>query len=91
MRKGIRIEKECNEVKRVYIGKVYGDGSYGEFIKLYNDEIGFFQMQFLKGSDLAYTFLPKCTELLEILEQGIVGVSLETIAEELLKNGYEEQ
>ena len=96
--KGIRIEAENRngegwewEVENIYLGRVYGDGSFGECIRLYIDSTNTFQMEFLKGSNLAYTFLPECTELLEILKDGITGVSLGMIAEELLDAGYEEK
>ena len=89
MKKGLRTEG--NDIKAIYIGRVYSDGSFGELIKLYNDENGIFQIEFLKGSDIAYSFLPNCTELLEILKDGIIGVSLEMIAEELLAKGYEKR
>ena len=96
MKKGIKIktvnrnnETGTREVESLILGRVYGDCSFGGLIKLYNDESGTFQMKFLVGSDIASSFLPKCRELLEILEAGIIGVSLEMIAEELLQKGYE--
>lgn len=98
MTKGIRIdathrngEGHTWNVKSLILGRVYEDGSFGSYIKLYTDRFGIFQMEFLRGSDLAYSFLPKCTEFLEILDRGIVGVSLGMIAEELLNRGYIEK
>ncbi|MCD7777836.1 MAG: hypothetical protein LUH47_04960 [Clostridiales bacterium] len=97
MKKGIRIEAfnrngdvEDWEVESITIGKIFSDRSFGKYIKLYADENNIFQMEFLKGSDQAYTFLPKCTELLEILESGITGTTLGMIAKELLNKGFEE-
>ena len=40
MKKGLRTEG--NNIKAIYIGRVYSDGSFGELIKLYNDENGIF-------------------------------------------------
>lgn len=98
MTKGIRIESKnrngegCTwEVKSLILGKVYSDGSFGEYIKLYCDDIGIFQIKFLKGSDLAYGFLPECVEFLDILKKGIIGVNLGMMAEELLERGYVEK
>lgn len=98
MTKGIRIDATYRngeghtwDVKSLILGRVYGDGSFGSYIKLYTDRFGIFQLEFLRGNDLAYSFLPTCVEFLEILEKGIVGVSLGTIAEELLNRGYVEK
>lgn len=96
--KGIRIEATSRngegwqwEVESIFLGRVYSDGSFSECIRLYTDDTNTFQMEFLKGSNIAYTFLPECTELLGMLEEGITGVSLGMMAEELLEAGYEEK
>ena len=75
MTKGIKIEATSRngegfswDVECLVLGKIYSDGSFGEYIKLYSNEVGIFQIEFLKGSDLAYSFLPKCTEFLDILQ-----------------------
>lgn len=78
------------EVDHITLGKVYEDGSFGECLKLYTDQTNTFQIEFLKGSNIAYRFLPECTELLELLKIGITGVSLGMMAERLLESGYEE-
>lgn len=71
------------------IGRIYDDGSFAEYIRLYHDQHNIFQMEFLKGSNLAYRFLPECTELLEILEMhdGIIGVTMDMLADELISRG----
>lgn len=73
----------------IIIGKVFNDGSFGEYIQLYVDETNIFQILFLKGSDLAYTFLPKCTELLDLLEEGMIWVSMKQIDKHLIEQGYQ--
>ena len=85
MKKGI---KENGNFTELIIGQVYSDGSFGEYLRLYNDDKNTFQIEFLKGSDLAYTFLPKCTELLEIMEEGLVGLSFKDLYKELTECGY---
>ena len=97
-KKGIRIESASRngdgwewDVNNIILGKVYTDGSFGECLRLYTDKSNTFQMEFLKGSNIAYRFLPECTELLALLKEGIVGVSLGMIAESLLEAGYEEK
>lgn len=86
IKKGLIYNKKDNT--RI-IGKVFNDGSFGEYIQLYVDETNTFQIRFLKGSDLAYTFLPKCTELLDLLEEGMIGVSMKQINEHLIEQGYQ--
>lgn len=71
-----------------YIGKMYDDMSFVPLIRLYNNEENIFQIEFLNGADMAYSFLPECTELLDILKDGIVGVSIKTISRMLLENHY---
>jgi hypothetical protein len=47
-------------------------------------------MEFLMGSDIAYTFLGECTELMSLLRDGICGMPLERLGKELIKRGYEQ-
>ena len=73
-----------------YIGQIYKDGSHCDFLRLERDDFGIFQIRFLSGSDLAYSFLPECTELLEILKTGIVGLPINQISEILCEQyGYQ--
>lgn len=95
--KGIEIDASYRKgegwewkVDQLILGRIYPDGSFGKCIKLYTDENNTFQMKFLKGSDIAYTFLPECTELLNIMKDGIVGVNLGMMAEELMQQGWAE-
>ena len=71
------------------LGRIYPDGSHAPCIRLL-EENGIFQIRFFAGSDIAYSFLPECTELLDILSHGIVGVTAKQIAEKLIELGYEE-
>ena len=84
-KKGIRVFKD-----EVFIGKIYSDNSFAELVRLYVDKANIFQMEFLMGSDIAYTFLGECTELMSLLRDGICGVSLERLGKELIKRGYEQ-
>ena len=86
IKKGLIYNKQDNTM---IIGKVFNDGSFGEYIQLYVDETNTFQIRFLKGGDLAYTFLPKCTELLDLLEEGMIGVSMKQINKHLIEQGYQ--
>ena len=70
------------------LGRIFSDGSMEECIRLYVDINNIFQIEFLSGSNISYTFLPECTELLEILCEGIVGVSISIIGQELVRRGY---
>ena len=79
-----------NKKDNIILGKAFSDGSFAELISIFNDEDGILQIRFLKGGDIAYTFLPKCTELLEILNKGVVGASIGMIAEALVEKGYKE-
>lgn len=72
----------------VYIGKIYSDNSKEELIKLYVDDNNIFQMEFLHGTNEAYTFLPECSELLNILSEGIVGVKTKDIGIMLKEHGF---
>lgn len=73
---------------RLVIGRVYSDKSIADLIELYTDHNNKFCINFLKGSDIAYKFLPECTELFDILKQGITGVTMADIGKELHKQGY---
>ena len=77
-------------VKELILGRIYEDGSFGKCIRIYNDKNGIFQMEFLKGCDIAYTFLPECTELLDFMKEGIVGSTLGIIADYLMRKGWTE-
>ena len=77
-------------VKELILGRIYQDNSFGKYIRIYNDETDTFQMEFLKGSDIAYTFLPECTELMDFMKEGIVGSSLGMLADYLMENGWTE-
>lgn len=79
-----------NKKDNIILGKVYSDGSFAELIKIYNEEDRTLQIKFLMGCDTAYTFLPKCNEFLEILNEGVVGVSMKMIAKILIDKGYKE-
>ena len=74
----------------VYLGRIYDDDSYADLLRLYHDDNGIFQIQFLKGSDIAYTFLAECTELINILRDGIIGVTNRNIAHILDKKFQKE-
>lgn len=78
------------DVEDLILGRLYKDGSFGKLIRLYTDDTNTFQMEFLKGSDVAYTFLPECTELLDMMKEGITGVSLGMMADELMQHGWKE-
>lgn len=78
------------KVNQLILGRIYPDGSFGKCIKLYIDENNIFQMKFLKGNDIVYTFLPECTELLNIMKDGMVGVNLGMLAEEMMQHGWTE-
>lgn len=72
----------------IVIGQIYEDDSRNELIELYTDHNNKFCINFLTGSDIAYKFLPECTELLEILKDGIVGLSIKSVGEMLIEKGY---
>ena len=72
----------------VYIGKIYNDNSIVELLKLYTDKNNIFQIEVLQGSDIAYRFLGECSELLDILKNGIVGMKIRMIGNSLIDNGY---
>ena len=73
----------------VIIGKTFPDYSRCDMLRIFTDEHNVFNIKFMMSSDLAYTFLPECTELLEILKKGIVGVSVQDIGLALIEAGYE--
>lgn len=78
------------EVEGLVLGRVYEDGSFAKLISLSIDERNTFQINFRRGSDLAYSFLPECAELLDIMKEGLTGRTLGMIAEELLNKGWKE-
>lgn len=82
--------RKCVDVRggEVYIGKLYDDGSYTFFLRLYSDENGIFQMQWLRNSDEACEFLAGCNEVYDLLIGGLVGVKAEEIGDELVGKGY---
>lgn len=76
-------------MSRLVFGKLYSDNSFLECFELYHDENLMFQIRFLYGGDCAYTFLPECDELMTIMREGVVGLSMENIADMLINDcGY---
>lgn len=72
-----------------YLGRVYSDNSTTMYLHLFTNPMNnTFQIEFLQGCDNCYKFLPQCTELLDILKQGIVGVSINEIGQMLIRQGY---
>lgn len=78
----------CQRGNYLILGKLYSDNSFQGLIELSADEYNIFQIKFLNGSDIAYTFLPECIEFLQILKEGIVGLSIVDLGEMLVKKGY---
>ena len=72
----------------VYLGRIYSDNSRNEFIRLFVDKDNIFQMEFLHGTNEAYAFLPECTELFNILSEGIVGIKVKDIGIAMKEHGY---
>lgn len=95
--KFVAIDKNANKFVRIsamnsiVVGRIYNDDSCAELIELFTDSKNKFSINFLKNSDIAYSFLPECTEVLDILKKGIIGVTMKTIAEELIEKGYIEK
>lgn len=70
------------------LGWQYGDGSQKPLLRLYNDKNGVSQIEYLTGTNEAYGFLPSCAELLDILKNGIVGVPIKGVSQQLVQAGY---
>ena len=73
----------------IILGRVYDDGSRGEFIRLETNARNEFEIKFVVHSDIAYKFLPECAELMDVLKQGIVGMSMADMAVRLHSAGYD--
>lgn len=85
MKKGIIVRNK----RSIVFGRLYDDGSFMDCFEAMTDDNNIFQIRFIRGNDRAYSFLPECKELLEILQDGVVGLTMETIADELInKCGY---
>ena len=83
--------KKCIHLmgNEAYLGRVYSDNSTGMFLHLYTNPMNnTFQIEFLQGCDRCYKFLPECTELLDILKEGIIGVSINELGQMLIRQGY---
>ncbi len=83
--------KKCIHLvgNEVYLGRLYSDKSTMMCLRLYtNPANNTFQIEFLQGADLCYRFLPECTELLDILKEGIIGRTINDIGLILIDKGF---
>lgn len=70
------------------MGYIFSDNSKAALLRLYTDEKGIFQMQFLKATGMAYGFLSDCPELIGLLKHGIIGIPIKHMAELLGELGF---
>lgn len=72
----------------ITIGKINDDKTCTPFINIFEFPRKGLQITFTQNTDTAYKFLPECTELLNILKNGIESMTMRDIAEKLIEKGY---
>ena len=83
--------KKCIHLQgnELYLGRVFSDNSTSIYLRLFTNPLNnTFQIEFLQGCNNCYKFLPACTELLDILKEGIIGVSINDIGQMLIEKGF---